>query len=76
MLCKTVGICYLQTTNGGLDGPLFFLGDILSARLVHYVITFDRDSKHHETTGAPYGALFNACSFSKTGTNVWAQAIQ
>jgi hypothetical protein len=71
-----VGVRHLRTTNGGLDGPLFFLGDILSARLVHNVIAFTRDLSHHETTGAPYGALFNACSFSKTSTMVLAQAIQ
>ena len=48
---------------------------MLSVRLVKTLITFTRDSEVHETTNA-FRGVFNACSFLKTGTNVWARAIQ
>ena len=45
-------------------------------RLIHFLIAFARYSSDHETTSAPHGAFFNACSFLKTGPMVLAQAIQ
>jgi hypothetical protein len=42
-------------------GGAFFLSEaIVTARLIHLLIAFTRNSADHETTGAPHGALFNA----------------
>jgi hypothetical protein len=59
-----------------LEGTLFFWHSIVVAHLVHFCIAFARDSQNHEATSAPHGALFNAYSFLKTSTMLWAQAIQ
>ena len=50
----------------------FFFALIIIARLFQRLIAFTRNSPVHEIINAPYGAFFNAYSFTKVDTMVCA----